>query len=468
MGNKKKILIVDKEQSYRELLKVALMDDFDVLDTDCCKEAFALASLNLPRLVMVDLDISNNQALELCKELKEDSDTADIPIITMTSLAQKDDILDGLEAGASDYITKPICIPEVTARIESHLRTQDYYDNLEHKDLLMLLELSETISVTRNPDAILRLIVKKMSKIIDVARCSIISFSRGKVTVRASSDLEKGEGITLDINKYPELRASIETKKDVIINDMKSDPLMASVRKYTESLSFNSLVVIPLIKKESVIGTFLLRTVSNKKNGVSDRIYKLCHLVANIAASALENAMLFESMKSAQEHLEEISIRDDLTKLYNRRHFYNRLKEEFSRCERYNQALSLILFDIDDFKKINDTYGHAQGDKTLIQIASLLKKTSRKSDLPARIGGDEFAVLIPSTDLDGAVDLAQRIHNKIQGQKMKGAENERLSISIGVSTCHNKNVKTVEDLVRTADEAMYKSKAKGKGEVSYI
>lgn len=466
--NKKKILIVDEEASYRELLREAFRDNFVVIETESCKEAFSLVNLNMPELIIVDLDMPDNKGVLLCEELKEDSDTREIPVIVMTSLTQKDDILQGLEAGASDYITKPFSIPEVLARVESHLRTQDFYDELEHKDLLMLLELSETISVTRNPNAILRLIVRKMSKIIDVDRCSIISFSKERLIVKASNDLEKGREIKLDINRYPELRASIETKKDVIINDIKTNPLMASVRAYTKNLDYNSIVVIPLLKRESVIGTFLLRTVSSGKGGVSERVYKLCHLVANIAATALENATLYESMKNAQEYLEEISIRDDLTKLYNRRHFYRKLRNEFSRVERYGEDLSLVFFDIDDFKKINDTYGHAQGDKLLVQIGSLLKNLSRECDLPARVGGDEFAMLLPSTNKSGALNLAQRIYKTIQGQKIEGLDNELISISVGVSNCIDNKVKSAEELVKLSDDAMYQSKTNGKGQVSQV
>lgn len=466
--NKKKILIVDEEASYRELLREAFRDNFVVIETESCKEAFSLVNLNMPELIIVDLDMPDNKGVLLCEELKEDSDTREIPVIVMTSLTQKDDILQGLEAGASDYITKPFSIPEVLARVESHLRTQDFYDELEHKDLLMLLELSETISVTRNPNAILRLIVRKMSKIIDVDRCSIISFSKERLIVKASNDLEKGREIKLDINRYPELRASIETKKDVIINDIKTNPLMASVRAYTKNLDYNSIVVIPLLKRESVIGTFLLRTVSSGKGGVSERVYKLCHLVANIAATALENATLYESMKNAQEYLEEISIRDDLTKLYNRRHFYRKLRNEFSRVERYGEDLSLVFFDIDDFKKINDTYGHAQGDKLLVQIGSLLKNLSRECDLPARVGGDEFAMLLPSTNKSGALNLAQRIYKTIQGQKIEGLDNELISISVGVSSCIDNKVKSAEELVKLSDDAMYQSKTNGKGQVSQV
>jgi len=466
MNRQKKILIVDEELSYRELLREALGAHYRIIDTESCEEAILLAGLNTPDLIIIDVEASGQKGVELCENLKEDSETRDIPVILITSLIQKDDIILGLQAGASDYIIKPMCLPEVVARIESHLRTQDDYAELEHKDLLMLLELSETISVTRSPNAILRLIVNKMSQIIEVARCSVISLTDGKrIVVKASSDLDHNVEIKLDLNKYPEIRKAIETKQAVTINDVKNDPLMAPVRKHLEGLSFNSIIVIPLIKKESVIGTFLLRTVSHETGWVNERVYKLSQLVANIAANALENAILFESMKSAQEYFEQVSIRDDLTKLFNRRHFYNRLKEEYSRAIRHNEPLSLLFIDVDDFKKINDTYGHTAGDNVLKEIGRLLKDAARESDLPARCGGDEFAMLLPNTNSDGAFELATRVAKLIQSHGIDDITHEKITTSVGVATCVDKNVPSFEALVKQADDAMYQSKVLGKGKV---
>lgn len=466
MSDRKKILIVDEELSYRELLREALGGNYRVIDTGSCSEAAHLASLNTPDLIIVDVEVSGRKGVELCEALKQEPETRDIPVILITSLAKKDDIILGLQVGASDYIIKPMCLPEVLARIESHLRTQEDYAELEHKDLLMLLELSETMSVTRSPNAILQLIVNKMSKIIDVARCSIISVTDGrKVSVKASSDLDNNTEIKLDLNKYPEIRKAIETKQAVAINDIRNDPVMASVREHIQSLEYNSIIVIPLIKKESVIGTFFLRTVSYEKGWISERIYKLSQLVANIAANALENAILFESVKTAQEYFEEMSIRDDLTKLFNRRHFYNRLEEEFSRAARHNHPLSLLFIDVDDFKQINDTYGHAIGDSALREIGGLLKGAARGSDLPARCGGDEFAMILPNTNGAGAVELAARISKTIHAKKIEGMDNQTLSTSMGCATFVDNNVPSSDALVKLADDAMYQSKAQGKGRV---
>jgi two-component system cell cycle response regulator len=358
--------------------------------------------------------------------------------------------------------------PEILARVEAHLRSKGYYAELEHRDLLLLLELSEAMTALRNPMKILRLIVEKMSDVIDVARCSIVSLSAaGSLIVKASSDLRDDAEIILDWRKYPEIGKAIETRKSVVLNNIKNDPWMESVQEHIKGLDFNSIIVVPIVKKESVIGTFLLRTASSLTDGITERIYKLSQLVANIAANALENAMLFESMRTAQEYLEEMSIRDGLTRLYNHRHFYNRLDEEFSRALRYDTPLSLLFFDIDDFKRVNDTCGHTQGDEVLRQIGRIIKNVVRESDIAARYGGDEFAVLLPNTKTDGALDLANRLQSIVREYTFADLQIKKVTISVGVATFCGGNVQSFDQFVRLADGAMYDSKTRGKDRVSW-
>lgn len=467
MKSKKKILIVDDEAFFRNVLRDALQDRYDIIEGKNGDEAVALAVIHQPSLIILDVIMPGSDGIEACKILKQKVETRKIPVVLFTSLARKDEIVLGLKAGADDYITKPLCLPEVVARVDAHLRTKDYYAELEQKDLLLLLELAENISAIRNPMTILRLIVDKMTEIIDVARCSIVSIdSKGDVFVKASNDLDEKKEIKLELYKYPEIRKSLDSKQAVIINNIKSDPLMDSIRDLIGDLSFNSIVVIPIIKKESIIGTFFLRTATPLKGGITERIYKVCQLVANLSANALENAMLFDSMKTAQEYFEEISIRDSLTKLYNHRHFYNRLEEEFSRASRYSTPLSLIFFDIDDFKRINDTFGHAHGDEVLKKIGHIMKSIARESDLPARYGGDEFAIVLPNTTAEGAIDVANRLSTTIRQHKFVNLAGDYITISTGVSTLVDKNIQSPDRLVWLADEAMYKAKSQGKDHIS--
>ena len=467
MDMKKKILIVDDELFFREVLKDILQERFTVIVGKDGDEALPLSLKYAPDLIIMDVEMPRKNGIEACRILKAEPATRKIPIILFTGRTKKQDMVFGLKAGADDYITKPVCSLEIIARVDAHLRAKDFYTDLEDKDLRFLLEITESISAIRNPMALLRVIVEKMAGVMDVARCSIISINdKGEVIVKASNDLNYQEELILDLHKYPEIQKSIELKQTVVVNDIQNDPLMFSVREQTEKLGYNSIIVIPVIKKESVIGTFFLRTASPIKNGITDRIYKLCQLIANISANALENAILFESVQSAQNYFEEMAIRDGLTGLYNHRHFYDRLEEEFSRASRYAAPLSLVFFDIDDFKRINDLYGHTRGDQVLKKIGQLVRSVARESDIPARYGGDEFAIILPNTAGAGAFDLANRIQTVIQDCEFENLPGEQITVSSGVSTFANKNVQSFNDLVHLVDEGMYKSKSQGKNMVS--
>ena len=241
------------------------------------------------------------------------------------------------------------------------------------------------------------------------------------------------------------------------------EPVWGEIRE----LSDNSVFVVPIIKKESVIGTFFLRTASPLKGSVTDRVYKLCQVVANISGNALESAILFETMKTAKEYLEEVAIRDGLTRLYNHQHFYTRLEQEYSRAKRYKHSLSCLFLDVDDFKKLNDTYGHVTGDVVLKQIGVLIKHVLRGSDVAARYGGEEFTLLLPSTDRDGALDLAERLLEMIRIHSFEELNGGQVTVSIGLSTySQERDVQSAGELVHLADKAMYQAKAMGKDRVA--
>jgi two-component system, cell cycle response regulator len=463
----KTILIVDDDNFFRQVLKDTLVTRYRVIESGTSEDVLYLASTEQLDMIILDIELPGTNGIQLCRQLKELEQTRHIPVLLLSARSKKEEIILGLKAGADDYLTKPMCAPEILARIDAHLRSKGFYAELEHRDLLLLLELSERLTVSRNPVKILHLIVEKVSEVVDVARCSIVSVgSGGELIVKASSDLEKNVELRLEMDRYPEINQALKTRRAVVINDIKNDPLMESVRQYVTELDFNSIIVIPIIKKESVIGTFFLRTASRFKGNVSERVFNLCHLVANISAHALENAILFESMKTAQEFFEEMSIRDGLTSLYTHRHFYDRLDEEFSRAVRHHEPLSLIFFDIDDFKRINDSYGHLLGDEVLRQIGRCIKQLVRESDIPARYGGEEFAVLLPKTESGGAREMARRLGAIIREQRYEELPDETVTVSMGVATFTRGNMISYSLLVQLADSAMYKAKSRGKDQLA--
>ncbi|MCE5316276.1 MAG: diguanylate cyclase [Parachlamydia sp.] len=453
------ILISDFEAFSRTVIRDYLDGAYHVFSVPSGTEAIELAQRQPLDLILLDMETPEGNGAEICSLLKEANATKYIPLILLSSCSQKEDIINGLHAGADDYLTKPICENELLARIEAHLRTKDYYGDLEKEDLLMLLELSEIISVTRNPKRILSIIVEKMVEAIDVSRCSIISLDdSGGLTVKASSDLPANKEIKIDLGKYPEIEKALTTQRPVVLQDIRKDPLMLHVRDKIQGLSDQAIFVTPIINKQNVIGTFFLRTASPVKEGISTRIFKLCQLVANISGNALENAVIFEAMHSQRRLLEELAIRDSLTGLYNHQQFYTRLEEEFYRAQRYALPLSCIFADIDNFKHINDYYGHVTGDVVLKQIGKLIERILRKSDIASRYGGEEFAVLLPNTSRRGAGNFAKRLEKEIEELSIEQLQGKKVSISVGVATCQNGKMPSCQDLIQFADETMYAAK----------
>ena len=193
--------------------------------------------------------------------------------------------------------------------------------------------------------------------------------------------------IRLDLKKYPEIRKSLCTRKTVVIKDALKSPLLKEVRHIIAPLGIRSIVVIPIIFRNKVIGTLFLRT-SRSNHTFTEREIRLFTAIASSSANALFNAFLHEKIEKEKSHFEKLALTDYLTGLYNVRYFYHRLAEEFSRTQRYNLHLSCLMIDIDHFKTVNDKYGHRTGDIVLSKFAHLLKNTREKvtclQDMEAR------------------------------------------------------------------------------------
>jgi two-component system cell cycle response regulator len=459
----KKILIINNDPHSIHLLKASLDKEFQILETSCKENALTLARAHRPDLILLDLNVSMKRIEELVACLRGANQTRFVPIILLSSKEQEKDILRGLHAGADDYVTWPIDATELETRVYMHLRTKNYYKDLDRTDLLMLLEMTEVVSVTRNPKRILKTIVDKMAQDTEVSRCSIISLTdEGELVVLASSDLSDGQEIKLDLHKYPEIRKALVTQRPVVLQDISSSPLMASVKDKVEFLTEKAVLVVPIIKKKNVIGTFFIRAGSLFKGGITERVFKLCQIVANTMGNAIENAVVFKEMQNTKELFEERAIRDSLTRLYNHQHFHLRFHEEFSRAQRYDQPLSCVFLDIDNFKAINDKFGHIWGDVVLKKIGRIIEKLLRKSDIAARYGGEEFAALLPNTNYDGASEFADRLLSEVRELNIPQLKGRKITISIGLSTFQENNVTSYETLLQLADEAMYQAKKSGK------
>ncbi len=237
-------------------------------------------------------------------------------------------------------------------------------------------------------------------------------------------------------------------KKSIITNLGGQDPRFS---QYETGMNVSSLICVPLIAKGECIGII---NITNKKNGklFNKKDLEFVEALANQASIAVDNAQLYE-----------LATKDGLTKLYIHRHFYNLLESEIKRVQRYHHVLTLLMMDIDNFKHVNDTYGHLIGDMVLKEIAATIQKTVRHVDIPARYGGEEFTIILPETSAINAVTIAERLRQKISEIEVKVDDNTiiRPTVSIGIAEYPNA-ADNINDLIDWADKALYVSKENGK------
>nr|WP_199729144.1 diguanylate cyclase [Corallococcus sp. CA053C] len=180
---------------------------------------------------------------------------------------------------------------------------------------------------------------------------------------------------------------------------------------------------------------------------------------------SLEIHSRWKHLHSQVEELRRLSVTDGLTQVHNHRYFQERLREEFRRSQRYDESLSLILVDLDHFKDINDAHGHSTGDRVLREVAASLQHSVRETDLVARYGGEEFAVLLPCTHLPGALTVAERVRRGVSELLAGPDANLRVTASLGVSSFPHRSILSPEQLLLTADEALYRAKREGRDRI---
>ena len=253
------------------------------------------------------------------------------------------------------------------------------------------------------------------------------------------SQCEFGVGIT---------GSAVMTREAILSNDAHLDPRVVSIPG--TPLEPEALISIPLVAKDSVKGALNIYRLGSDARFTEEE-FELAKRFGDAAALAIDNAKLLAV-------LEYQALTDSLTGLYNHRHFQERLRSELNRANRSRDSTALLLLDIDDFKKANDIYGHSIGDQILVSLAEILKETVRASDVPCRIGGEEFAVIMPSCDAGDALGLATRLLARTA--EMEFAEIGGISVSLGISQ-GPEHAMNPRELLTYAEAAMLTAKAKG-------
>ncbi|HOJ63875.1 MAG TPA: GGDEF domain-containing protein [Spirochaetota bacterium] len=225
--------------------------------------------------------------------------------------------------------------------------------------------------------------------------------------------------------------------------------IIEEIRKY------NPEFIIPLKSDKGVIGVYLQGRKSDN-NPYSIQDIEFCINIMSLTSISLENANLYRQ-----------AIVDRMTKLYTHHQFQKRLEEEIKKGHRYDYKFSLIMFDIDHFKKFNDTYGHLQGDIIIKEIAKIFSKSVRDVDFPCRYGGEEFIAILPECDVKAAAVVAERLRRKVESYDFPGENGPfKVTISVGIIEFKKEFVNFNEDIIENVDKALYNSKQNGRNRVS--
>lgn len=331
-------------------------------------------------------------------------------------------------------------------------------------NISILYNISQAVNFIDDLKRLLQVILSKALITLDAERGSLMlydyagNYLQVKV-VYGLSDKATEDGINNGTIECSKIRAGegiagtvFLEKKAIITNLGANDPRF--IHKNTLS-NTQSLLCVPLIAKGEAIGVI---NITNKKNNrlFNQKDLEFMASLANQAAIAIDNAKLYE-----------LATKDGLTKLYIYRHFYILLENELRRCSRYNHKMSLVMIDIDDFKIVNDQYGHLAGDQVLRELSATIGDTIRKIDTPARYGGEEFAIILPETSLNDAAIIAERLRHNVEKMSIKIQDKIeiKITISIGIAEFSSEDMEP-KTLIGHSDKALYHSKNNGKNLVS--
>ena len=324
-----------------------------------------------------------------------------------------------------------------------------------------MIDSASALNSTLKFDEVLDRILTNLNKVIphNVSNVMLVTESGDVKIVRAHGYDAKGlESLfkhgDLSVAETPYLLKMAMTSQPIVIPDTHIDQGWVNLPGMERTRSF---LGVPILVKGKVMG--YLNVESFQPHDYNKNQGKRLLAFANQAAIAIENARLFEK-------LEQMAVVDTLTGLYTRRQFFELGGKEIERARRYGSPLSLLMIDLDHFKKINDTYGHAVGDQILHEVCSVIAATLRKIDIPGRIGGEEFVVLLPETNQQNGLIVAERLRVAISNIRLN-TDNliiDNVTASFGISTLADSH-HDLQALITSADMAMYTAKENGRNRI---
>jgi two-component system cell cycle response regulator len=485
-----RILIADDDPSVLESMSGVLRDSgFDVSAADGRDSLMRELGNGTPDLLLLDVIMPGADGVQVLQELKGDSRWRDIPVLMVSSLSPDEMTEKTFGLGAADFIRKPFRPRELIARVQAQLRMhreltdtrealRSAADELKRakedaESRGKIVDILHEVTGDLASEEIYHILARRVARALNLSRCSVILAKPGDtVGIVATAFDDPGlRHFEIHLDRYPEIRKALDTKKAVLVEDLAQSDLHANVRSEWSArgiqVPIRSVIVLPFTigDDENQAGVFFLRRMATEPALTIEDV-EFADTVVKAAVAAIIRAQLLEDTRAENTRLEVLAHTDPLTQALNRRALTVRLVSEMDRARRYGAELSMLMVDLDHFKKINDSQGHLVGDDVLRELAQLLTESVRSVDFVARYGGEEFVVVLPETQGPGAAKFAERMRERISTTAFCPQHGGvKLTASIGVASYPTSEVHTVDDLFARADEALYRAKAEGRNRV---
>jgi two-component system cell cycle response regulator len=448
-----RILVVDDVLANVKLLEARLSSEyFEVVTAMNGPAALDMVQRQSPDLVLLDVMMPGMDGFEVCRRIKGDAQSSHIPVVMVTALSDIADRVRGLEAGADDFVTKPVSEIALYARVRSLVRLKMTMDEWRLRE-------QTSSQLGRAPAAPMLDVPSGEARILVIDNSAIDSANMRETLARDRN------AILMTNTAEAGLKAAQEQVFDLIILSLSLtdfDPLRLCVQLRGQDRTRH--VPILLIADEDDTG----RLVKSLDLGASDYLIRPVdrnELLAR-ARTQIRRMRYQDRLKASMEQSLTMALVDDLTGVHNYRYLVQHLQALVQRAKGEGKPFSLLFIDVDLFKQVNDAHGHAVGDIVLRAIARRLSGNLRNFDLVARYGGEEFVVLMPDTSLDLAQAVAERLRARVAEQPFEIPEKGLdlpVTISIGVAAL-SPNDESGEALLARGDQAMYAAKRAGRNQ----
>lgn len=411
-------------------------------------------------------DVSGLAVLEAAQSLPRPVD-----VVIVTGHATVRNAVTALKTGAFDYITKPVDPEELKVAIDRLLAQRSLLDeNRELKSYVNLFRRCQALATCLDREQIMRTSVDAIVEELDAVMGEFLppAGTGSGAGTEGPSDARAAEDETAEVRAARGARNALSKALNSVLG---GDPLAFSAVQVLDEktgaeihgaaklgTAIGPSLVIPVRAGQRNFGAlFVARPSSSPAFGLPE--LGKADFFGKHVGIALDNAGKYAEAK-------ELAFVDDLTELYNVRYLNFILDKEVKRARRYQTPLAVLFMDLDYFKGVNDRHGHLTGSRILIEVAGVIRRCVRDTDVMVRYGGDEYTILLPSTDATGAMVVAERIRASIESSDFKGDDGSPLHVtaSIGVA-CFPEHAREKRDILRMADAAMYHGKAKGRNSV---